>query len=731
MPEIAIKQTLNDQSFRSRLDENGDYMRRWGQNAVREFERVREAANAAAEWNPKKLAWSFPEAHTEQTAWAAAMGDAARTARPGGVRGGIPNFGGSAAAGGGFGEISGQIQSLAGASGIPGLESMLSAAFNPTTLGITAAVAAMAEFGREVVHAAEESKHLADQAERMGMSLGGFEALSVMAKMNSVDVGQLGSTVARLNKNIGEGISDPSSKAATALREVGLSIDSVGSMTPEDAFIAVGEAVGAVQDKFARARMEVALFGKSGQELDLILKKVAKGGLTDAAAIAVSGYDRAVLAEAGEQIEKLSAKWTQFWTGIRARAVESFVGVDAGKIQERLKPPEIAGDKEAERLRQIREEIDKVAESGKSAREKFIDRFHPDTASLAAWDAVNAKVKESRDSGEAAAKAIERMADAIKAMRAEVEGSGAPNKALEGFDKGRKYKDSDVERLQEQLGHQRNVLGIATFDEARAQKALDNFAPSATQDETASRFTYAQDNVGYSSEARRRAARDVAETERQLAEATKERDQRSQLASMPDEQTALRAQLDAQHQGDAAARSWSDRLAAASKDADQIAASLIAGSKQFAGNLDGARSLVKEVRDAERTKAANTAADRFETSMADEFAAKNGETSRQAQLRHLMQNGGLSAERAEALAGNVAHLDAIDEIDRRAARQRAFAPSADQGSREAYNLLHQPQGMTSEEKQAELQQTANQKLDDMLAWLRTIAKSQSQVANEP
>jgi hypothetical protein len=82
MPEIAIKQTLNDSAFRTRLDENGQRVSRWGQNAIRDFEAVKKSVADAGEWNSQKLKWVFPEARSEGTAWAAGMADAARTGRP-------------------------------------------------------------------------------------------------------------------------------------------------------------------------------------------------------------------------------------------------------------------------------------------------------------------------------------------------------------------------------------------------------------------------------------------------------------------------------------------------------------------------------------------------------------------------------------------------------------------------------------------------------------------------
>jgi len=717
MPEIAIKQTLSNQSFKDRLDESGQYMRRWGQNAVKDFEAVKQAASDAAKWDSGSQKWVVPSSagpRSEQFAWASAMAEAGRTGRPSTFGGGQGmGFLGPEGGGGGLSAVGHQLQSVAGAAGMSGLSTAIGAAMNPATLGITAAVGGIAAFTHGVIQAAEESKRLADQADRMGMSLNGFETLSILAKSSSIDVGQLGTSVMRLNKNLGEGLEDPSSKAAKAVAELGMSLEHVTSMSPEDAFTTLGTAVGAIQDKFQRARIEVALFGRSGQELDQILRKMAAGGMDEAAGRAVSAFDRAVLAEAGETLEKLGMGWNKFWTSIKANAAEAFGLVDMEKVQGRLKPPAIAtpADKEAEHLRQVREEIDRIADSGKSAREKFIERFHPDAASLAAWDAVNDKIKQSKDAGDKAAGSIERMGDAIRKMRAEMEGLAAPNKELEDFTKGRKYKDADIQGIQSALEDKEGAMQFALIDLNKAVKA-----GGSGERET-------QVVEGFQ--------RKIEELRRKLADAMKERDQAKNLADMPAEAEGLKKDLAARQQADAAAKSWQDRLRAATEDADELAAKLISGSAEFAGNLDQARKYIREVKEAEQSRKANEGANRFEEAMRDELLARGGETSREAQLRHLVEGGGLSRDRAESLAQGVAYSDAASETDKLASRWRQFAPSADQGSSEAYNILHQPAAMSKDEKQSRLQELTNSKLDEMNRWLQRLYNGQATPAAAP
>lgn len=719
MPEIAIKQILNDSQFRARLDENGQYLRSWGKAAVRDFERVRQAAADVAppkpQWDEKTLSWKQTDASgamwdqkslswkidKEQYAWSAAMADAARGGRPPPAFGG----GGSVFAGGGAGGEAGggmasfqhQLAGVAGASGIPGLSRAVAVAFNPITLGITAATAAASAFAKSVATAAEESKRLAAQADRMGMSLGGFETLRVL----SADAAPL---VMQLNRALGEGLADPTSKAAGAVGELGLSIDAVTSSTPEEAFAAIGTALGNVKDKFERARLEVALFGRSGQELDQVVRKMAAGGMEEAAGLAVSAYDRARLAAAGQLIDVLGKKWSQFWTGIKADAAEAFGLVDGAKVDKLLKPPEAASaaDKEAERVRKIRDEIEEISASAKTAREKFIERLSPSAEQLAAWDAATEKAKTFGRAVESARPAIERMEEDVRRMQAELEGTSAPNFSLEKFDAQRKYADADVPRLEKEIADAKGALEFAEIDRRRG-KSSDG--------------------------AVKLLEKEIAEKERQLADARNEQEARTGLKNIPAQQEALREQLAAQRAADAAAASWHDRLNAATTPANEVAAALIAGSQEFAGNLNQARKFIEEVTEAEKARRADDAADRFEDSMRDEFLARKGESSREAQLRHMVEAGGLDRDRAEWLAESLATLDAEDSM---AGRRDRLAPNLSYGSQAAYDVMAQARAQAQQpDRQAQIQAETNRRLDAIKEWLGKIYNKSAAVAPNP
>ena len=220
------------------------------------------------------------------------------------------------------------------------------------------------------------------------------------------------------------------------------------------------------------------------------------------------------------------------------------------------------------------------------------------------------------------------MADNVARMRAELAGAALPNAALAQFDATRKYSPADVARLEQELASARIVAPMAQFQGPKQAEA--------------NRLQ-------------------IYELERQLAEAKQEAAQRAKLEQLHGEEAAMQAQLAAQRQADSAVASWEQRLRAATTSADEIAAALIAGSQKFAGNLEAARAFVAEVKAAEKSQAVAKSAEQFEKSMQAEFRAREGETSRQAQLRQLVE-GGLGQEAALGLAPMIAQLDAQDKL---------------------------------------------------------------------
>ncbi|MDD4891506.1 MAG: hypothetical protein PHU85_16425, partial [Phycisphaerae bacterium] len=424
------------------------------------------------------------------------------------------------------------------------------------------------------------------------------------------------------------------------------------------------------------------------------LRNLAKGGLKEAADTAVSAMDRAVLAQFGAHLDHAKDKWNQWLTGVQADVARAFMGEkDWQQIYARVQAPTgmSAADAQAERARRAQAELDKLATKQDGPRAAFL-KLSPSADQLAQWDALNAKVKEHGESGETAAAAIQRMTDSVARMRAELAGAALPNAALAQFDATRKYSPADVARLEQELASARIVAPMAQFQGPKQAEA--------------NRLQ-------------------IYELERQLAEAKQEAAQRAKLEQLPGEEAAMQAQLAAQRQADSAVASWEQRLRAATTSADEIAAALIAGSQKFAGNLEAARAFVAEVKAAEKSQAVAKSAEQFEKSMQAEFRAREGETSRQAQLRQLVE-GGLGQEAALGLAPMIAQLDAQDKLR---ARADQLAPNLAYGSREAYDVIARAQAAArAPDRETRLQEESARLLREIKDWLAKIHAKKTPVA---
>ena len=113
----------------------------------------------------------------------------------------------------------------------------------------------------------------------------------------------------KLTKQLG-GAEEGGGKAADALKRLGLSGDELKGAKVDDVFKRIGEEIGKVKDPVERAKDELALFGKQGQQLDPLFQK-GKEGIEEAAAeahkfgTALSEADNAKVMAANKSFEQM------------------------------------------------------------------------------------------------------------------------------------------------------------------------------------------------------------------------------------------------------------------------------------------------------------------------------------------------------------------------------------------------------------------------------------------
>lgn len=125
---------------------------------------------------------------------------------------------------------------------------------------VGAAAAAVVKLGHDAVEAGGQ---IQDLANRLGVSAGFIQEIQFVADQTGSSVETFSSAAFRLGVNVAEG----TDKARSAIKDLGLSYDTLKGQLPEDQFRQVIKSLEGVEDAQERNRLGVALFGKQFAEL--------------------------------------------------------------------------------------------------------------------------------------------------------------------------------------------------------------------------------------------------------------------------------------------------------------------------------------------------------------------------------------------------------------------------------------------------------------------------------
>jgi len=103
-----------------------------------------------------------------------------------------------------------------------------------------------------------------DLAQRLGVSVESLQALQMAAKLSGVD--DITAALQKVAIAVGQA-SSGSVEQAKAFESIGLSVDELMAMNPEEQFRAIQQAIAALPTPAERAAAAVAIFGRSGVEL--------------------------------------------------------------------------------------------------------------------------------------------------------------------------------------------------------------------------------------------------------------------------------------------------------------------------------------------------------------------------------------------------------------------------------------------------------------------------------
>lgn len=156
----------------------------------------------------------------------------------------------------------------------------------------------------------EYASSLGEVAQQLGVTSDQLQTFRFAATQVGISQEEMDKGLSKLTLSIGQA-ADGSQKQASAFNDLGINVRTVsGSIrTAGDIIPQLADALQKVTDPAARARIEVELFGKTGQQLDTLLSggRAAIDGLTEAARQAGVVISPELIQRADDAADKLAA----------------------------------------------------------------------------------------------------------------------------------------------------------------------------------------------------------------------------------------------------------------------------------------------------------------------------------------------------------------------------------------------------------------------------------------
>jgi predicted DNA-binding protein YlxM (UPF0122 family) len=127
-------------------------------------------------------------------------------------------------------------------------------------LGIAFSAQSVIGFAKSVFDSASE---IHDLSEQLGISAEAVQGFKFAAEQSGSSLEAVGIAITKMNKNLATG----DSSTIQALNSVGLKFDDIRNMKPEDAFLAITDAIQKIPDPMKQIEVGTALMGKGFAEL--------------------------------------------------------------------------------------------------------------------------------------------------------------------------------------------------------------------------------------------------------------------------------------------------------------------------------------------------------------------------------------------------------------------------------------------------------------------------------
>ena len=181
-----------------------------------------------------------------------------------------------------IGNIAGRISGLSSAGeglarvfsgglsqGITSVGASVAALVNPFTLavaGVAAFGAAAAAVAQGLLSLEDRVERLGNIADKLGVSFGFIQTLEESARRSGTSIEAVSAAFGRLQRSV-LGVDEESKAAQRSLAELGVTAEELQTLSPEQQYQRIGEALAAIEDPARRTATATALFGRAGAEL--------------------------------------------------------------------------------------------------------------------------------------------------------------------------------------------------------------------------------------------------------------------------------------------------------------------------------------------------------------------------------------------------------------------------------------------------------------------------------
>ena len=172
---------------------------------------------------------------------------------------------------------------------------------------ITGAAAAM---GYAIKSTLDAAGALVDASNRLGVSAQNLNTLQQAARLAGVDAETLNMSLQRLNRSIGEGLMKSTSGSAQAMKTLGLPMQEIARLKPDEQFTRITEALAKMENPAQRNATAFELFGRQAPAILQVANEIEKvNKLINETGFLVTQEDIIALDEASDSIDQLGILW--------------------------------------------------------------------------------------------------------------------------------------------------------------------------------------------------------------------------------------------------------------------------------------------------------------------------------------------------------------------------------------------------------------------------------------